>query len=226
MESPDLSTTEEMFNYVSQGTPAPLTPTAVAFTFGRLDPLVPKKAAELYRRRLVSKVLFTGGVGKDSGALAEHGIPEAVYCAIVANTRGVLFEDILIEKKAHNGAENCEYGLKTLLHALPQATRLTVVSHALSARRLTAQLETAARRIEREFDKIQVVPTDYEPNPQNLADVREAAEELARLVTWPHKRGGDGFVWITGHLQTLPDPVPAHLVALAERILGRQLVGA
>lgn len=72
--------------------------------FGNFNDNIARRAAELYHQGYAPKVLFTGGLGRNTlGLLPE---PEAVRFARVAEQEGVPREDILIEDRSTNTAEN------------------------------------------------------------------------------------------------------------------------
>jgi len=64
-----------------------------------------RKAVELYRRGLSSKLLFTGGQG-------DYGRPESIVAAELAKTLGVPAGDILREDRSHSTRENARYAAK------------------------------------------------------------------------------------------------------------------
>ena len=75
--------------------------------FGNFNDNIARRAAELYHQGYAPKVLFTGGLGRNTlGLLPE---PEAVRFARVAMECGVPEEDILLEDKSTNTAENIRF---------------------------------------------------------------------------------------------------------------------
>ena len=75
--------------------------------FGNFNVNIARRAAELYHAGYAPKVLFTGGLGRNTlGMLPE---PEAVRFAKVAMECGVPAEDILLEDKSTNTAENIHF---------------------------------------------------------------------------------------------------------------------
>ena len=72
--------------------------------FGNFNTDIAARAAELYLQGLAPKVLFTGGLGRNTQGLLPE--PEAVRFARVAMECGVPAEDILLEDKSTNTAEN------------------------------------------------------------------------------------------------------------------------
>lgn len=72
--------------------------------FGNFNTNIARRAAELYRQGYAPKVLFTGGLGRNTAGLLPE--PEAVRFARVAMECGVPEEDILLETESTNTAEN------------------------------------------------------------------------------------------------------------------------
>lgn len=75
--------------------------------FGNFNTDIARRAAELYHRGLAPKVLFTGGLGRNTEGLLPE--PEAVRFAKVAMECGVNAENILIEDRSANTKENIEF---------------------------------------------------------------------------------------------------------------------
>lgn len=75
--------------------------------FGNFNTNIARRAAELYHQGYAPKVLFTGGLGRNTEGLLPE--PEAVRFAKVAMECGVPEEDILIEDKSTNTKENIEF---------------------------------------------------------------------------------------------------------------------
>ena len=75
--------------------------------FGNFNDNIARRAAELYHQGLAPKILFTGGLGRNTeGMLPE---PEAVRFAKVAMACGVPEADIILEDKSRNTKENIEF---------------------------------------------------------------------------------------------------------------------
>lgn len=72
--------------------------------FGNFNTDIARRAAELYCRGLAPKILFTGGLGRNTEGLLPE--PEAVRFAKVAMECGVPECDILLEDKSANTKEN------------------------------------------------------------------------------------------------------------------------
>ena len=83
--------------------------------FGNFNTDIAARAAELYLQGYAPKVLFTGGLGRNTeGMLPE---PEAVRFAKVAMECGVPEADIILEDKSRNTKENIEF-TRTLLEEM------------------------------------------------------------------------------------------------------------
>ncbi len=75
--------------------------------FGCYDDNVARRAAELYFQGFAPKILFTGGLGRNTTGLFTQS--EAANFAKVAIDLGVPEEDILLEDKSTNTKENIEF---------------------------------------------------------------------------------------------------------------------
>jgi len=80
--------------------------------FGNFNTDIARRAAELYHAGLAPKILFTGGLGRNTEGLLPE--PEAVRFARVAMDCGVPEADILIEDKSTNTRENIEFSRSLL----------------------------------------------------------------------------------------------------------------
>ena len=72
--------------------------------FGNFNTDIARRAAELYHEGFAPKVLFTGGLGRNTEGLLPE--PEAVRFAKVAMESGVPQEDIILEPDSTNTKEN------------------------------------------------------------------------------------------------------------------------
>ena len=75
--------------------------------FGNFNTDIARRAAELYHQGLAPKIIFTGGLGRNTEGLLQE--PEAVRFARVAMECGVPAEDILMEDKSTNTKENIDF---------------------------------------------------------------------------------------------------------------------
>lgn len=82
--------------------------------FGNFNTNIARRAAQLYFQGIAPKILFTGGLGRNTQGLLPE--PEAVRFARVAREMGVPEQDILLEDKSTNTAENIQF-TRALLEA-------------------------------------------------------------------------------------------------------------
>lgn len=75
--------------------------------FGNFNTDIARRAAELYHQGYAPKILFTGGLGRNTEGLLPE--PEAVRFAKVAMACGVPEEDIILEDKSRNTKENIDF---------------------------------------------------------------------------------------------------------------------
>ena len=80
--------------------------------FGNFNDHIARRAAQLYKEGYAPKVLFTGGVGRNTDGLFTE--PEAVRFARVAIECGVPEEDIILEPESTNTRENIEFTRRKL----------------------------------------------------------------------------------------------------------------
>ena len=75
--------------------------------FGNFNTDIARRAAELYHQGYAPKILFTGGLGRNTEGLLPE--PEAMRFAKVAMACGVPEEDIILEDKSRNTKENIDF---------------------------------------------------------------------------------------------------------------------
>ena len=75
--------------------------------FGNFNTDIARRAAELYHQGFAPKILFTGGLGRNTKSLFPE--PEAVRFAKVAMECGVPQEAIILEDRSTNTKENIEF---------------------------------------------------------------------------------------------------------------------
>jgi uncharacterized SAM-binding protein YcdF (DUF218 family) len=106
--------------------------------FGNFNTDIALRAAELYRAGLAPKILFTGGLGRNTEGLLPE--PEAVRFAKVAMEAGVPREDILIEDRSANTKENILFTRELLRReGLPHG-RILGVHQPFMERRIAAAM--------------------------------------------------------------------------------------
>ena len=177
---------KQMFEYLYNSTDN-LEKVNGTIVFGRVDPLLAKKAAKIHNKGKTEYLLFTGGVGKDSGYLTDLKISEANWQAALANViYRIPQEKIYIEPNATNGGDNCRFSIDTILDkGLPHENML-LLAHPTALRRLHATMEviTSEKQFQTNYQRI---GTDYLFNPKNPLDQQEAIAEILKLADWPAK---------------------------------------
>ena len=106
--------------------------------FGNFNTDIARRAAELYHQGLAPKILFTGGLGRNTEGLLPE--PEALRFAKVAMECGVPECDILLEDKSTNTKENILF-TKALLESLQLPhSRILGVHQPFMERRIAAAM--------------------------------------------------------------------------------------
>lgn len=106
--------------------------------FGNFNTDIARRAAELYHLGLAPKILFTGGLGRNTEGLLPE--PEAVRFAKVAMECGVPEQDILIEDKSANTKENIEFTRALLENAGIPTNHILGVHQPFMERRIKAAM--------------------------------------------------------------------------------------
>jgi uncharacterized SAM-binding protein YcdF (DUF218 family) len=106
--------------------------------FGNFNTNIARRAAELYHQGLAPKILFTGGLGRNTEGLLPE--PEAVRFAKVAIDCGVPREDILMEDKSTNTRENIEFTRQRLKETGILCNRILGVHQPFMERRIAAAM--------------------------------------------------------------------------------------
>ena len=106
--------------------------------FGNFNTDIARRAAELYHQGLAPKILFTGGLGRNTAGLLPE--PEAVRFAKVAMACGVPAEDILMEDKSTNTKENIDFTRSLLEKAGIPTNHILGVHQPFMERRIVAAM--------------------------------------------------------------------------------------
>ena len=106
--------------------------------FGNFNTDIAVRAAELYHRGIAPKILFTGGLGRNTEGLLPE--PEAVRFAKVAMACGVPAEDILLEDKSTNTKENIEFTRQLLAQEGIPTNHILGVHQPFMERRIKAAM--------------------------------------------------------------------------------------
>ena len=106
--------------------------------FGNFNTDIARRAAQLYLDGYAPKILFTGGLGRNTEGLLPE--PEAVRFAKVAVGCGVPEEDILIEDKSTNTKENINFTKALLEEAGIPMNHILGVHQPFMERRIKAAI--------------------------------------------------------------------------------------
>ena len=106
--------------------------------FGNFNTDIARRAAELYHQGYAPKILFTGGLGRNTEGLLPE--PEAVRFARVAMECGVPEADILLEDQSANTRENIEFTRRLLEERGIPHDRILGVHQPFMERRITAAM--------------------------------------------------------------------------------------
>lgn len=104
--------------------------------FGNFNDNIARRAAELYHAGYAPKVLFTGGLGRNTDGLFRE--PEAVRFAKVAIECGVPEADVILEDKSTNTKENIEFTREKLKSLGMPCNKLLGVHQPFMERRISA----------------------------------------------------------------------------------------
>jgi DUF218 domain len=166
--------------------PTPHRPADVLVVFGAADPRLAYDAAALHEGGSVRHVVFTGGVGKDSGALAGLGIAEADYLASVAIAAGLPSEVIVIERQAASGAQNAALSLRAAAAngLVPGGATVVSLAPAPRSRRLYEELRFQAAAFDPAVQVVAGIPSGKAAvDLSSAATVVELGNELRGLRT-------------------------------------------
>lgn len=107
--------------------------------FGNYNDDIAIRSAELYKDGYSSKILFTGGFGRNTSNLWK--ISEAERFADIAIEKGVPSADIIIENKSTNTAENIIFMKEKLVGLNMDVRKILVVHQPFMERRIFAALK-------------------------------------------------------------------------------------
>ena len=102
-----------LWNYMRLG--QEVTPGDCIIGFGCINDDIALRCAQLYRDGFAPKVLFTGGLGRNT--LGRWNQSEAERFAFIAQQHGVPAQNILLENQSTNSAENILFTRKILEEA-------------------------------------------------------------------------------------------------------------
>ena len=106
--------------------------------FGCYDEDIPVRCAELYRQGYAPVVVFSGGLGRNTTGLFTE--TEAERFARIAETHGVPREQIVLEDRSSNSAENLLFTPRVLEQQGITAKKIIAVHKPYMERRLLAAM--------------------------------------------------------------------------------------
>lgn len=164
--------TEILWNYMKLG--QLITPGDCIVGFGCINDDVAVHCARLYREGYAPRVLFSGGLGRNT--LGRWGQSEAEGFAAIAMELGVPAEDILLENRSANSAENILFTRDRLKECGLENGRLICVHKPFMERRLMAAMGVYWPEADAVFTSPPMSIEDY-----LQSCVRQGLEERAAL---------------------------------------------
>lgn len=101
-------TTQQKTDYIFIQDKNPTADIAIVFGTSKTIDEAVEKAYELYSKKLVPKILVTGGYNKSSETIESEVLKDRLI------KRGVKLEDIIVENKSTNSYENALFSLRVL----------------------------------------------------------------------------------------------------------------
>lgn len=213
-QRPDFeSAVRVVFSYLSETDPLGAVPYDAVLGFGMFDLSLPRFCGELYARRQVRRVIFTGGIGAGTGNL---GGPEAdVWRAELARSHpGIPASDVLIENRSTNTGENVAFTARLIERERPDLTfgvgvrRVMVVASPTRLRRawLTLRQQQPTLELCRHLPPVTVAGDRACYAAQGLDIVSHMCGELDRIERYP------ATGWI------VPEPLPTTVIAARDTL--------
>ena len=141
--------------------PSVMQPSDCIVGFGNYNCDIGIRAAELYHAGYAEKVLFSGGLGRNT--LGIQSTTEAERFAETAIKHGVPERDILIENRSTNTAENIAFTKKLLEENGIFAKRLIAVHQPFMERRIASAFDVAWSEVELLTTSLEIdIPTFFE----------------------------------------------------------------
>ncbi len=107
--------------------------------FGNINTDIPKRCAELYNNKYADKIIFSGGLGRNTDDI--WNTSEAKKFAQIAVQLGVLESDIMLEEKSANTGENILFTQKLLEEYNLKCSKIIFVHQQFMERRIYAALK-------------------------------------------------------------------------------------
>ena len=131
-----LKPLQVIWDYLCLNEPLPKADCIVGF--GNFNTDIAQRAAELYHQGYAPKVLFTGGLGRNTEGLLPE--PEAVRFAKVAMDCGVPEENLILEDRSTNTKENILFTREKLASMGLPSERILGVHQPFMERRIKAAM--------------------------------------------------------------------------------------
>lgn len=143
--------------------------------FGNYNGDIARRAAELYQEGYAPKVLFTGGLGRNTNTLWRTS-SEAERFASIARQEGVPEADLILETQSTNTAENILFTRKKLEEMNLPVKKILGVHQPFMERRIFAALKVY-------WPEIQAVITSPQVSIEEYLDhsIRQGLEEKAAI---------------------------------------------
>ena len=142
--------------------------------FGNYNDQIALRAAELYRQGYAPRILFTGGLGRNTDTLWTGS--EAEHFAQTAIQAGVPQKDIIIEDRSTNTAENILFTRQKLDELGLPAARILGVHQPFMERRIYAALKVHWPEVDAVITSPQVSIEEYLAH-----SVRQGVSEKAAI---------------------------------------------
>ena len=166
-----LQPLQTLWDYLCLGQPLEQADCIVGF--GNFNTDIASRAAQLYHQGYAPKILFTGGLGRNTlGLLPE---PEALRFARVAMEHGVPEADIILEDASTNTAENIRFTRQKLeALGLPHG-RILGVHQPFMERRILAAMGVYWPELDFRVTSPQVTVLEYLARAQEQGISQEAS---------------------------------------------------
>lgn len=144
--------------------------------FGNYNEAIPLRAAELYHAGFAPKILFTGGLGRNTSD--RWTTTEAERFAAIAVGAGVPEEDIILEKESTNTAENIIFTRRKLEELDLPHGKIIGVHHPFMERRIYAALKVYWPELDAIITSPQTTIDEYLRNSAALGMDEKTAIEV------------------------------------------------
>lgn len=191
-------------------------PADVIAAFGCYDETIPLRAAELYQQGMAPRVVFSGGLGRNTSGL--FGTSEAERFAAIAVNAGLPEKAILLEPRSANSAENFLFTRALLEERHIPARTVLAVHKPYMERRVFAA--AAVYWPEAEFiltsPRVTIVEHIRSAEAVGMTEkgvIETVVGDVQRMELYARK----GY--------QIPQPIPAPVRAAYERLIGAGYTG-